>query len=185
MVDREPRVISDIEALKALAHPLRQRMLARLQQRGSATSADLAVECGVDRGAASYHLRQLERFGFVEDDDARSGGRRRYWRSVPQDMRLPTSADGSEVAAVAREIGRQWLERSESDLHAYVASRESFGEFADAAMHSYGGTSLTAEELARFGEEYVAFLKRWHHEPGAGRRHVTVVFHAFPTPEPR
>jgi DNA-binding MarR family transcriptional regulator len=33
----------------------------------SATSADLATEFDVDRGAASYHLRQLARFGFVEE----------------------------------------------------------------------------------------------------------------------
>jgi hypothetical protein len=45
---------------------------------------------------------------------------------------------------------------------------------------------LTAEELAEFGEEYIAFLSRWHRDPGQaapGSRHVSVVFHAFPTPE--
>lgn len=55
-----------------------------------------------------------------------------------------------------------------------------------AAMHSFGGTMLTAEELAQFGEEYIAFLSRWHREPGQaspGSRHVSVVFHAFPTPD--
>src|SRR6185312_12406997 len=134
MADRQPRVLSDIEALKALAHPLRQQFLARLQRRGSATSADLAVEFEVDRGAASYHLRQLERFGFVEEDTARSAGRRRYWRAVPQDMRLPDQPVDPEVAAVA--------------------------------------------------EEYIAFLNRWHREPGPGRRHISVLFHAFPTPDP-
>ncbi len=184
MTDREPRVLTDIEALKALAHPLRQRMLARLLQRGSATSADLAVECDVDRGAASYHLRQLERFGFVEEDTGRSAGRRRYWRAVPQDMRLPDRPADPEVAAVAFEIGRQWLERSERDLHAYLSDRDSFGEFAAAAQHSFGGTALTAEELARFGEEYIALLNRWHREPAPGRRHISVLFHAFPTPGP-
>lgn len=177
-----PRVLSDIEALKALAHPLRQQMLNRLQRRGSATSADLAVEFDVDRGAASYHLRQLERFGFIEEDSGRSAGRRRYWRAVPQDMRLPDTRADTEEAAVAYEIGRQWLERSERDLHAYLSDRDAYGEFAGAAQHSYGGTALTAEELAQFSEEYIAFLKRWHREPAPGRRHITVLFHAFPSP---
>jgi DNA-binding transcriptional ArsR family regulator len=184
MADRQPRVLSDIDTLKALAHPLRQQMLARLQRRGSATSADLAIEFDVDRGAASYHLRQLARFGFVEDDAERSSGRRRYWQAVPQDMRLPDRPADPEVAAVAYEIGRQWLERSESDLHAYLSNREKFGEFAVTAQHSFGGTALTAEELAQFGEEYIAFLNRWHRDPAPGRRHITVLFHAFPTPDP-
>jgi predicted ArsR family transcriptional regulator len=180
----QPRVLSDIEALKALAHPLRQQLLTRLQQRGSATSADLAVEFDVDRGAASYHLRQLARFGFVEEDTARSAGRRRYWQAIPQDMRLPRGDAGAEVAAVAFEIGRQWLERSETDLHTYLSERERFGAYAEAAQHSFGGTALTPDELAQFGEEYIAFLNRWHREPAPGRRHITVLFHAFPTPGP-
>jgi DNA-binding transcriptional ArsR family regulator len=184
MPDRQPRLLSDIETLKALAHPLRQQVLARLQQRGSATSADLATEFDVDRGAASYHLRQLARFGFVEEDTERSAGRRRYWRAVPQDMRLPVQPADPEVAAVVFEIGRQWLERSESDLHAYLSHRDRYGEFAVAAQHSFGGTALTAAELTQFGEEYIAFLNRWHREPAPGRRHISVLFHAFPTPDP-
>ncbi len=32
-------------------------------------------------------------------------------------------------------------------------------------MHSFGGTTLTADELAQFGEEYVAFLSRWTRDP--------------------
>lgn len=180
----QPRMISDIEALKALAHPLRQQMLTRLQQRGPATSADMSTEFNVDRGAASYHLRQLARFGFVEEDTERSAGRRRYWRAVAQDMRLPTDQVDTEVAAVAFEIGRQWLDRSESDLHAYLSQREEFGEFAVAAQHSFGGTALTPQELTQFGEEYIAFLNRWHREPAPGRRHISVLFHAFPTPHP-
>jgi hypothetical protein len=55
-------------------------------------------------------------------------------------------------------------------------------------MHSFGGTTLTAEELAEFGEEYIALLSRWHREPGRaapGSRPISVVFHAFPTPDRR
>ncbi|MER6155269.1 helix-turn-helix domain-containing protein [Streptomyces sp. NPDC001868] len=185
MPEPRPRLLSDIHALKALAHPLRQRLLTWLQRHGSATSADLAAEFGEDRGATSYHLRQLARFGFVEEDTGRSAGRRKYWRAVRQDIRLPRSAADTEVAAAAEEIGRRWMGRAEHDLAAYLADRESFGEFATAAMHSFGGTTLTAEELKRFGEEYVAFLTRWNRDPGetsGGGRHISVVFHAFPTP---
>ncbi|MER5944934.1 winged helix-turn-helix domain-containing protein [Streptomyces sp. NPDC001904] len=181
-----PRILTDVDSLKALAHPLRQRLLTWLQRHGSATSADLAGEFGEDRGGTSYHLRQLARFGFVEEDVARSAGRRKYWRAVPQDVRLPRRTDGPEAGAAAEEIARQWQERAERDLAAFLRTgREAYGDFGTAAMHSFGGTHLTAEELARFGEEYVALLSRWHRTPEAaasGARYVSVVFHAFPTP---
>ncbi|MEV6300062.1 winged helix-turn-helix domain-containing protein [Actinoplanes sp. NPDC051861] len=185
MPGSEPRHLTDIDALKALAHPLRQQMLNRLQRRGPATSADLAGELGADRGATSYHLRQLERYGFIEEDRDRSAGRRRYWKAVLQDIRLPRGTEDSDVAAAAEAIGRQWLERSERDLVGYLADRASYGDFATAAMHSFGATTLTAEELAQFGEEYMALLKRWDRDPQTtpgDSRHITVVFHAFPTP---
>jgi DNA-binding transcriptional ArsR family regulator len=187
MPESRPRVLSDIDALKALAHPLRQQLLSWLQRHGPATSADLAAEFGEDRGATSYHLRQLARFGFIEEDTDRSSGRRKYWRAIPQDVRLPRRPADPEIAAAADEIGRQWLERADRDLTAYLSDRNAFGEFTAAATHSFGGTTLTAEELAQFGEEYVAFLSRWTRDPGQaalGSRHISVVFHAFPTPDP-
>ena len=178
------RVLTDVDALKALAHPLRQQLLTRLQRRGPATSADLAAEFDADRGATSYHLRQLERFGFIEEDTARSKGRRRYWRAIPQDIRLPRSSDDPEVAAAADEVGRQWFEQSGRELLTYLLDRDSYGEFTDAAQHSFGSTTLTAGELAQFGEEYIALLLKWHREPEhatPGARHIAVIFHAFPT----
>ena len=186
MPESRPRVLSDIDALKALAHPLRQQLVTWLQRHGPATSADLAAEFGEDRGATSYHLRQLARFGFIEEDTGRSSGRRKYWRTIPQDVRLPRRPMEPEVALAAEEIGRQWMERADRDRTAYLSNRETFGEFAASAMHSFGSTMLTTEELAEFGEEYIAFLKRWDREPGQappGSRHISVVFHAFPTPD--
>ncbi|MEU8243047.1 helix-turn-helix domain-containing protein [Actinoplanes missouriensis] len=186
MVDTPPRLLSDVDTLKAFAHPLRQRMLTRLQRRGPATSADLAVEFGADRGATSYHLRQLARYGFIEEDTSLSAGRRKYWRFIPQDLRLPRDLSDPDVTAVVEQIGRQWLERADRDLTAYLTNRAAYGDFAAAAEHSFGATHLTADELARFGAEYLDLLNRWHRRPEdlpEGSRPITVLFHAFPTPE--
>jgi hypothetical protein len=70
-------------------------------------------------------------------------------------------------------------------LNTYLTDRDSYGEFALAAQHSYGGTTLTPAELVRFGEEYIALLTKWYRAPdqaAPASRHVSVVFHAFPTP---
>ncbi|GAA1171442.1 hypothetical protein GCM10009584_10540 [Ornithinimicrobium humiphilum] len=69
-------------ALRALAHPLRSRLLAELRVHGQATASDLARALGTHTGATSYHLRRLAEVGLVED--AGSGtGRRRVWRAAP------------------------------------------------------------------------------------------------------
>ncbi|MFF8969974.1 winged helix-turn-helix domain-containing protein [Streptomyces sp. NPDC014995] len=57
MPNQRPRVLSDVDALKALAHPLRQELPTRLQRHGPATSADLAAEFDEHRGATGYHPR--------------------------------------------------------------------------------------------------------------------------------
>jgi DNA-binding transcriptional ArsR family regulator len=179
------RDLTDVDSLKALAHPLRQQMFNRLNRFGPATSADLAGVFGADRGAASYHLRQLERYGFIEEDTERSAGRRRYWKAVPLDLRLPYASEDPEIVAAADAIGGQWMEQAQRELHAYLSDRESFGEFGEAAMHSFSTNTLTAEELAQFSEEYVAFISRWHRYPAEateGARPITVLFNAFPTP---
>ncbi|GLW98559.1 helix-turn-helix domain-containing protein [Microtetraspora sp. NBRC 16547] len=185
MTEIQRRQLSDPEALKALAHPLRQRLLTHLQRYGPATSATLAAEFDEDRGATSYHLRQLSRFGFIEVDVDRSAGRRKFWRAIPLDLRLPSRAVNAEAEAAATEIDRQWQEHGERELAAFLANEDDFGPFGDAALSSIGGTTLTAAELAAFTEEYVALLTRWRREPDQapdGARHITVIFHAFPTP---
>lgn len=68
--------------LKALAHPLRYRMLELLSSEGPATASALGRRIGESSGTTSYHLRQLAEAGFIEEDRERGTGRDRYWRSA-------------------------------------------------------------------------------------------------------
>ncbi|MFJ2155798.1 ArsR/SmtB family transcription factor [Streptomyces sp. NPDC087856] len=68
-----PVELSDLAALKALAQPRRQRMLQHLTLHGPATSATLARALGLNTGSTSYHLRELARYGFVEETEAGAG----------------------------------------------------------------------------------------------------------------
>ncbi|MFF9401280.1 helix-turn-helix domain-containing protein [Streptomyces sp. NPDC014744] len=72
----------DTRTLRALAHPLRLRLLNALREFGPATASGLADRLGESSGATSYHLRQLASNGFVEDDPERGKGRERWWRAV-------------------------------------------------------------------------------------------------------
>lgn len=83
-------------SLRALAHPVRLRLLGLLRSDGPTTASRLAVRLGMNSGATSYHLRQLARHGFIEDDvEGAHGGspRQRWWRAAHRS----TDFGGSEV----------------------------------------------------------------------------------------
>ena len=54
-----------LDALRALAHPLRVQLFSALTSFGPATASALAARLGESSGSTSYHLRQLEKHGFV------------------------------------------------------------------------------------------------------------------------
>jgi DNA-binding transcriptional ArsR family regulator len=58
--------INDPRLIKALAHPLRVRILSILEERDMASPNELADELGVSLGVMSYHVRRLHALGFLE-----------------------------------------------------------------------------------------------------------------------
>ena len=79
-----PSITPSPAALKALAHPVRLRMLSLLRLEGPATATTLATRLGLNTGATSYHLRQLEQHGFVVEDTGRGNARDRWWAAAHQ-----------------------------------------------------------------------------------------------------
>jgi DNA-binding transcriptional ArsR family regulator len=112
--------------MKAFAHPLRMAMYEYLNDHGSATATMLARHTGESTGQTSYHLRQLERHGFVEEDPDRGTGRERWWKAVGFRLEGPELAKDSSTrpaveamlrTQVARraEVLREWFARSEQE----------------------------------------------------------------------
>jgi DNA-binding transcriptional ArsR family regulator len=58
--------INDPRLIKALAHPLRVRILSILETRELASPNEMAEELGVSLGVMSYHVRRLHALGFLE-----------------------------------------------------------------------------------------------------------------------
>jgi len=184
-----PVELSDLATLRALAHPRRQRMLQHLTVHGPATSATLARALGLNTGATSCHLRELARYGFVEEQARGAGhGRERWWRAVPGDRRFPPrSRQSPEMRLVMDELNH----------HAYAADLELFEQtqlrrdlddddpWADAFPYSRGTIRLTLPELREFFEEYIALLNRYKRPeaetpPDARTVHTRLL--AFPSP---
>src|SRR6478736_9443743 len=84
------QAVHDPKMLRAIAHPVRNRILTELTATGPMRAADLARELDLPANQASFHLRQLAKYGLVEEDpDAARDKRDRVWR--------PTSEHGLMV----------------------------------------------------------------------------------------
>jgi DNA-binding MarR family transcriptional regulator len=75
------RLLDDPRSIRALAHPLRLELEAIVGRSGRITTADAARELGISHGLASHHLRQLAKYGFVEQIPG-ADNRERPWRLV-------------------------------------------------------------------------------------------------------
>ncbi|MGY0059943.1 ArsR/SmtB family transcription factor [Streptomyces sp. LZ34] len=160
----ERRTISDPAALKALAHPLRLKILRHLGTSGPATSTTLASALGENTGTLSYHLRQLERGGFIEDIPERSSGRERWWRAVRSvDIRRPPQGELTEAErAVVGELDRLRLEEDMSLARRFTLEEpDSEGWMRGSRSLSH----LTKEELDAFHDAYLELLARFARGP--------------------
>ena len=173
-------------SLKALAHPIRVRLLGLLRHDGPATASALAKRTGESSGLTSYHLRQLEKAGFVVEDTERGNARDRWWRAAQDSTRLDTTtfdedpetvmAVDAYVSAVARSSWRRldhWLATSRSWPRRWQES----SDLSDHSLH------LTAKEARQLEEELEAVVERYRREPKKGDERVVVQYQVFPERE--
>src|SRR6201985_2114793 len=104
---RPPGETAEARIPKALAHPLRARILQRLGER-VASPGDLAVELGAPLGVVSYHVRMLRDSDCVElvRTEPRRGALQHFyratarpqldadqWRTLPSGLRREVAGD--------------------------------------------------------------------------------------------
>lgn len=162
MADQHPaQEITDVAVLKALAHPMRQK-IERSLRKGPANSATLARELGENTGLTSYHLRQLAKHGFVEEVPELAKGRERWWRWVPGDRRFPPhSRQTPEMREALNQMHRLDFAEVIEQFNRFAADRERLGPWADAAVFSRSTLRVSPEQLRAFFEEYVELIYRY------------------------
>lgn len=159
MVESKPRMDLGPESLKAFAHPLRMAMYSALQSGGPATASGLARRLGESSGQTSYHLRQLERHGFVEDDPGHQGGRERWWRAVGFDMSSPELLADPATEPAARLVLHQTVAERAGALTAWIENIDADPE-SWAGLLSSTTVAMTRDEMQGFVERLQAFLER-------------------------
>lgn len=196
----------DARSVRALAHPLRVRLLGSLRFDGPGTASILGARLGESSGATSYHLRVLADHGFIDEDTSRGRGRERWWRAAheatswrPEDFLDDADALAAEdwLSGFAARQGMGWLD-------AWLTRRPS----ADPAWVAASATSdyrlnLTPAELHALVEELHEVIRRHDavaedrraaereagsDEDGAGdegqaARAVQLLLYAFPAAE--
>ena len=112
-IDRPAGELDD-RLVKALAHPLRQRILEVLNRRVS-SPRDIAEELGAKLGDVGYHVRMLRDYGAIElvRTERRRGAVKHFYRATTRAMlddaqwaRVPLSVRRSIVGDVLDRIGQ-------------------------------------------------------------------------------
>ena len=182
--------LTDPRALRAYAHPVRLALIGLLRTEGPLTATRAGELLGESSGTCSFHLRQLAKYGLVEEA-AGGTGREKPWRATAQLTDVPTGTDDPELAAAGgllRSVLAQqyyarltrWLDRTPKES----AQWQQAAQFSDRLLY------LTAEELSDLGtrvaallDEYLDRLVKPELRPDDARR-VSYLLFAFPD-EPR
>jgi DNA-binding transcriptional ArsR family regulator len=135
------------EAIKAFAHPLRTAMYQYLSAHGPATASRLARQFGESTGQTSYHLRQLEKHGLIEDDPDRArSGRERWWRPISFSLDPRTVSDPAARVAASTLLRAVAADRA-ATLQSWFDLADRTSEWVDAALHMQSTPELTVAEL--------------------------------------
>jgi len=153
------RELRDPKVLRAVAHPVRIRILEELSL-GPLTATEVAERVGESPANCSWHLRQLAKYDFVEEAGGGTG-RRRPWRMILRAHAWGTDEDDAELAVASDALTQVFLARQNEVLHAWLAARRSEPPvWRDAQLILQGGAWLTAAELTELDEAFKELLMR-------------------------
>ena len=111
--------------MRALAHPVRIALLEELVLGGALTATEIGERIGESPTTCSFHLRQLAKYGFVEEAGG-GKGRARPWRLTSIGMSLPATHDDPETEIAAGALTRLVRERQLDRYRTWVEKRSAY-----------------------------------------------------------
>ena len=178
--------VHDPRVLRAIAHPVRNRILTELAAGGPMRSADLAQELAIPANQASFHLRQLAKYGLiVEAPEAARDQRDRVWRSA-DDGSLSIDVGAMEKEPGGKAAATVFLRNAAGYAHQLVDAaygRDRRPETHRSTMDT--AVRLTKDEAAELSAEVAALVQQWtERNQGRGDGRTTYAFHAMLLPQP-
>jgi predicted transcriptional regulator len=180
------RELTDPRELRAMTHPVRLALLEVLHLHEMLTATEAGELIGESPTTCSFHLRQLAKYGFVEEaGDA--PGRRRPWRLATRGVRFSAASGDPEMgaASIALEglLVQRWIER----FSQWQRARSHYpDEWQAAAMVDEFLVHVTPAELHALQTEVLALVDRYHArntDPSLrpeGSRPVEIVAFGYP-----
>lgn len=157
----------DAKSTRALAHPIRLKILGILRMEGPATSTTIAGRLGLNTGTTSYHLRQLAAYGFIVDDAERGVGRERWWKAAHAFTSMEREAidDDETSEAFIRSVGQIYTEKIHQAIDEYATLPEAWrgaGTFSDVIL------MLTPGETRQLEADLLEVMGRYRQHDPAG-----------------
>ncbi|MFE9882728.1 ArsR/SmtB family transcription factor [Streptomyces sp. NPDC005784] len=178
--------VDDPKVMRALAHPARLAIMARLTEVGPGTATECASATGLSPSATSWHLRELAESGLIEKA-AHPDKRKQLWRA--RSSQLVVANSEQDGGAASRELLRQYLLRSDRQLEEWLdVEAEQPEEWREALTIVNARVEVRADELSELLLQVQALFKAYSdraREGGeGGRRPVAISLRAVPEAEP-
>lgn len=176
--------VSDPAALRAIAHPLRQKLLMQLAVMEHARAADLARAVGEPANSVSFHLRVLAKAGMITEAPEHARDKRdRVWTPVAQSYDVKPDAGNAAELILRPTI--DWL----SDVFAHTSHEAARG----GRTFMLTTLLLTRDEAATLVHELAEVLTRWadrsladsRAEPDVAREVYQTLLAVAPRDDPR
>ena len=154
--------VDDPRVLRAIAHPVRVRILGEVYAAGHLRAADVAERLGIPANQASFHLRQLAKYGLVEPaPDLARDGRDRVWKPAREGV-LSFDAEDVEKGPGGKAAVTVW--RRQAVASAKEAVERAYSSHKQRNVHvmiSDDWIRLTKQEAKQFADELVGLQERW------------------------
>lgn len=181
------KVIGDVRAMRALAHPDRLSILLFLMSGEPRTATECSQEVASSPSACSYHLRELERFGFVQRVEPVGDGRTRPWCATALGFSVGTDwTDDSLEATVARQaLTHAEFQENRRLIQRFLDVVEDLDPAWQSAVdfHTFE-LIVTPTELQEINDQIARLLSPFRsgerRESGDDTAAVHVVYQAFP-----
>jgi predicted ArsR family transcriptional regulator len=157
----ERRKLTDARVMRALAHPTRIDLMELVAREGELTATAAANMLGLSPANCSFHLRQLAKYGFLEEAEP-GPGRVRPWRIGSVQHSWDEAGIDAEADAAASALTSVVLERDLDRLRDWLGRQRSAApEWRQAAFMSEALTYLTSAELAEVGKQITELIVRY------------------------
>jgi DNA-binding transcriptional ArsR family regulator len=151
------RQINDAKTMRALSHPVRIAILEILGIEGPLTATEVGERIRESPTTCSFHLRQLAKYGLVEEAGG-GKGRARPWRMKTLDIAISGNDPEAELAADV--LAGMILERQRDRYRTWQDTKAAYpSEWRKAAGENDVVVYLTAEELKRLRDELSELLR--------------------------